>query len=142
MMLGMVASTAPAASGLTLAVSTRLDIDGGGAGAVGAAGLTLGLGPCWRASLGGLLGAHAGAWAGLELSGLDAARTPTLGVSAPLFFVEGPRLGASAELGVRWAVSKDFFYLTARGALVWFPRVPAGYAEAAFIPALGSELRL
>ena len=78
----------------------------------------------------------------MELSLLDAALTPTVGVSAPLFFVYGQRLGVSAEHGMRLAIRQNFFYLTARGALVHFPRVPAEYEQTAFIPAFGSELRL
>jgi len=127
---------------LQLGIMTRLDIDIGGHGAVGAAGVTLGFGPHVRASLGGLFGAHAGGWAGLELSVFDAPVTPTLGVSVPVFLVEGPRAGISAELGVRWAVSRDFLFLSARAALVHFPSVPAAYDQTAFVPSIGTEMQL
>lgn len=129
-------------SAVALGLVTRLDIDVGGHGAVGAAGVTLGFGPHVRASLGGLFGAHAGGWAGLELSVFDAPVTPTLGVSVPVFLVDGPRVGISAELGVRWAVSRDFLFLSARAALVHFPSVPAAYDQTAFVPSIGTEMQL
>jgi len=129
-------------SALGLGIVTRLDVDGGGAGAVGGAGLALGLGPHVRVSLGAMLGAHAGGWAGLELSAFDATWTPTLGVSVPVFVVEGPRAGISGELGVRWALSRDFLYLSLRGALVHFPSVPEGYEQTAVVPSIGAEMRL
>jgi hypothetical protein len=59
-----------------------------------------------------------------------------------MFLVEGPRFGISGELGVRWAVSRDSLFLTARGALVHFPSVPAAYEPTAFVPSLGAEMRL
>jgi hypothetical protein len=127
---------------LALGITTRVDIDVGGHGAIGAAGLALGFGPHLRASLGGLFGAHAGAWAGLELSVFDAPVTPTLGVSVPVFLVDGPRVGVSGELGVRWEVSHDFLFLSARAALVHFPSVPDAYDQTAFVPSIGTEMRL
>lgn len=126
----------------TVGVVTRLDVDGGGRGAVGAAGLTFPFGRHVRASLGGLLGAHAGGWAGLELSLFDARLSPTLGVSVPVFFVEGPRLGVSTELGARWALSQDFLFVALRAALVHFPRAPEAYGATVVVPSLSTELWL
>jgi hypothetical protein len=93
------------------------------------------------ASAGGLVGAHAGGWVGFELLLLDTALTPTLGVSVPFFFVAGARLGASGELGGRWALLEDQLFVTARVALVHFPTVPEGYSTTAVVPSIGSELR-
>ena len=123
-------------------VTTRMDIDGSGRGVVGAAGLVFAFDSHWQISAGGLLGKHAGAWAGLELLLLDGPLRPTLGISAPVFFVDVPRVGASADAGLRWAVKQDTLFVTLRAALVHFPEVPQGYLNTLFVPSVGSELRL
>jgi hypothetical protein len=125
-----------------LGVLARLDIDGTGQGAVGAVGLSVAFGPRWRASLGGLLGAHAGGWGGVEWSILDGALTPTVGASMPVFFVDGPRFGASGELGGRWTLREDFLFVALRAAFVHFPRAPEGYAATVIVPSISTELRL
>lgn len=122
-------------------VVTRLDVDGEARGVVGALGLSVPLGARLVASAGGLLGAHAGGWVGLEVLLLDGALTPTLGASAPFFFVEGARFGMSGELGGRWALLEDRLFVMARAALVHFPKVPEGYSGTAVVPSIGSELR-
>jgi hypothetical protein len=124
-----------------IGVLTRLDIDGEGRGVVGALGLSVPIGTRLVASAGGLMGAHAGGWVGLEALLLESALTPTLGVSAPFFFVDGVRLGVSAELGGRWALLDDQLFVMARAALVHFPKLPEGYSGTAVVPAIGSELR-
>jgi hypothetical protein len=124
-----------------IGVLTRLDIDGRARGVVGAVGLSVPIGTRFVASAGGLMGAHAGGWVGLEALLLDSALTPTLGVSAPFFFVEGARFGVSGELGGRWALLEERLFLTARGAFVLFPTLPAGYSSTALVPSIGTELR-
>lgn len=128
-----------------IGVLARLEIDGRsehGVGAVGAFGLIVPFGSQWRASLGGLVGAHhAGGWGGFEWSFFDAALTPTLGASLPIVFARGPRVGASAELGGRWALSDDRLFIALRAALVHFPRPPEGYAQTAVVPSIATELR-
>lgn len=126
---------------LGIGVVTRIDVDGEGRGVVGALGLGVPLGSRWVASAGGLLGAHAGGWLGLEALLLESALTPTLGVSAPFFLVDGVRLGVSAELGARWAIEANRLFLMARAAVVHFPSVPEGYSRTALVPSLGAELR-
>lgn len=126
---------------LGLGVVTRVDVDGKGEGAVGALGLAVPIGSRFVASAGGLIGAHGGGWVGLEALLLETALTPTLGVSAPFFFVDGLRLGVSAELGGRWAIEADRLFLMARAAIAHFPRVPQGYSSTALVPSLGAELR-
>jgi len=124
-----------------IGVLTRLDIDGEGRGVVGALGLSVPIGTRLVASAGGLMGAHAGGWVGLEALLLGSALTPTLGVSAPFFFVDGARVGVSGELGGRWALLEDQLFVTARVALVHFPKLPEGYSGTAVVPSIGSELR-
>jgi hypothetical protein len=124
-----------------IGVLTRLDIDGEARGVVGALGLSVPIGTRLVASAGGLMGAHAGGWVGLEALLLETALTPTLGLSAPFFFVDGARLGVSGELGARWALVDDQLFVTARAGLVHFPKLPEGYSGTAVIPSIGSELR-
>jgi hypothetical protein len=124
-----------------IGVVTRLDIDGKAQGVVAALGVSVPIGARLVASGGGLVGAHAGGWVGLELLLLDSALTPTLGVAVPFFFVEGARLGVSGELGGRWALLEDQLFVTARIALVHVPTVPEGYSTTAVVPSIGSELR-
>ncbi|HTV22742.1 MAG TPA: tetratricopeptide repeat protein [Polyangiaceae bacterium] len=126
---------------LRFGVTTRVDIDGKGRGAVGALGLAVPIGTRLVASAGALLGAHQGGWVGLEGLLLEGALTPTFGVSAPVFFVDGPRFGVSGELGGRWALLEERLFVMARVALVHFPKVPDGYANTNVVPSLGSELR-
>jgi hypothetical protein len=126
---------------LRVGLLTRLDVDGEARGVVAALGLSVPLGTRFVASAGGMMGAHAGGWVGLEALLLEGALTPTLGVSTPFFFVEGARLGVSAELGGRWALLEARLFLMARGALVHFPKVPEGYSGTAVVPSIGSELR-
>lgn len=123
-------------------VTLRADLEGTGQGAVAAAGLVYELASHWQLSAGGLLGAHAGAWAGVELALFSGALRPTLGVSAPVFFVDSPRVGVSSELGGRWALRQDILFAFLRGAVVHFPSLPSGFQNTTFVASLGTELRL
>lgn len=123
-------------------LALRMDIDGGGGGVVGAGGLVYAFDSHWQVSAGGLFGSHAGAWAGLEVLLFDGPLRPSLGISAPVFFVDPPAIGVSAEAGARWAVLEESFFVTVRAALVHFPTVPEGYERTVFVPSIGSELRL
>jgi hypothetical protein len=124
-----------------IGVLTRLDIDGEARGVVGALGVVVPIGARFVASAGGLMGAHAGGWVGLEALLLEGPLTPTLGVSGPFFFVEGARFGVSGELGGRWALLEDRLFVMARAALVHFPKLPEGYSGTTVVPSIGSELR-
>ena len=132
------AHTSDSAFGLTV----RMDIDGRGRGVVGAAGVVYAFDSHWQIAGGGLLGKNPGAWAGIELLLLDGPLRPSVGLSAPAFFVDGLRVGVSGDVGVRWAIAKDTLFLSVRAALVHFPSVPEGYEQTLFIPSVGSELRL
>lgn len=125
-----------------LALLARADIDGLGRGMAGAAGLGYTLGSHWQVAGGAFLGRTPGAWAGLELLLLEqGALRPSLGVSVPMFFAASAQVGASAEVGLRWAVSPDLF-LRLRAAVVHFPSAPEGYSKTLFIPSPGLELQL
>jgi hypothetical protein len=108
---------------------------------VGAAGLVYAFDAHWQLSAGGLFGKSAGAWAGVELALFDGPLRPTVGLSAPVFFVAEPTVGVSADVGARWAAS-DAFFVSVRAALVHFPAVPEGYERTVFVPSIGTELRL
>jgi hypothetical protein len=126
----------------SIGVTTRMDIDGRGRGVVGAAGLVYAFDSHWQVSLGGLIGNNQGAWAGVELCLFDGPVRPSVGISAPMFFVDGPRVGASGDIGMRWALSEDTLFVALRAALVHFPEVPEGYVRTVFVPSIGTELRL
>jgi hypothetical protein len=119
-----------------LGIMGRVDIDGSGRGAVGAVGLGYALHDHWEISAGGMKGGNAGAWGGTQVLLLDGGVSPTLGVSVPVFFLDSPYVGASAEAGTRFRLG-DTLSVSARVACVYFPRVPPDYLSTMLVGSVG-----
>ncbi|MEO8181353.1 MAG: hypothetical protein ABI895_21155 [Deltaproteobacteria bacterium] len=130
----------PAPRGHHFALLARADFDGRGRGVLGAAGLGYTLGANWQVAVGALLGAHSGAWVGLERFVGNGPLQLSVGLSAPTFFAGSAHVGASLDAGARWAVLSDVS-LRGRAAVVHFPSVPDGYSQTVFVPSLGLEWR-
>jgi hypothetical protein len=122
-------------------VLARADVDVARRGAVGAVGVAVAVQDFLRLTGGALLGAHRGGWLGVELLPSRHWIAPVLGLSAPLFFVEGARPGGSAELGLRVEVSRRLAPF-ARVSVTHFPHVPADYVRTLIIPSVGLEAGL
>ena len=122
-------------------VSSRVDVDGTGKGAMAAAGMGYDATTFLRATAGGLLGSRPGFWVGLELAPLAGPLSPILGVSCPTFYAASLHPGVSVELGARYAISARFSTF-ARVGVVHFPDAPVGYAATVLVPAAGVDVRL
>jgi len=124
-----------------LGVYARVDADVSGEGAVGGAGLSWATSSHFQVFVGALGGANFGAQAGARLAPLSGSLRPTLGVSVPVFFMDTAVVGFSGEVGLRQALSPQFF-VAVQGAIVRFVNAPAGYQRTVLVPSVGVELRL
>jgi hypothetical protein len=119
----------------------RADADGAGRGVVVAPGVSFGLGDHVELAASGLIGTNKGAWFGGRVLVLKGALKPSLLLAAPIFFVDGARVGLQAAGGVSWDASRHFGVFVDLGA-VYFPAPPEGYQKAVFLPSAGVQARL
>jgi hypothetical protein len=120
----------------------RADIDGEGQGAVVAPGISFGIGDHIEPAVAGLIGRpRKGAWLGVRLFVLRSALKPSLLLGAPVFFVDGARVGLQASLGVLWDASRHVGAFVDVG-IVHFPSTADGYGATFLVPSAGIQTRL
>lgn len=127
--------------GSRLHLVARADVDVERQGGVGALGAAVSVRQFLRVTGGALVGVHQGLWLGVELIPSRHWIGPVLGLSSPMFFVQGIRPGVAAELGLRVEAAR-WLAPFARVSVIHFSKVPGDYVRTLFIPSVGMEVGL
>jgi len=121
--------------------TVRVDVDGALRGAVTYVGIGAGLGRFVELGAGALLGRSSGLEAGARVFLPLGPIRPFLSAGVPVFFPSGGAAGVRASAGLEWSFHPNVAVLAQAGAVL-FPRPPAGYEDAAFVPSFGLVGRL
>jgi len=124
-----------------LGAFVRADIDGEGRGALVAPGVSFGVGDHVEPAVAGLIGQDKGVWLGVRLFALRSALKPSLLLGAPVFFVDGARVGLQGSIGLLWDASPHVGAFVDFG-IVHFLSPPDGYDATVFVPSAGIQTRL
>ena len=124
-----------------LGLFTRADIEGQGRGVLGAFGVTYGIGDHLEVHAAALMGREKGVEAGITGLLFSGPIKLRLAFGVPIFIHEGTFPGFRPGVGVSWDPLRHLG-LFAEAAGVLFPKVPLGYDNAVFLPALGVQGRL
>jgi tetratricopeptide (TPR) repeat protein len=124
-----------------LGAFARVDLDAQGAGAVLAPGISYGLGDRLEPAIAALVGAHRGIEPSATLLLSERSLKPRVSLAAPIFFVEGARVGVRAAVGAGFDPSRHFGLFGELGG-AWFPAPPPGHRSGALVASLGVQTRL
>jgi hypothetical protein len=119
----------------------RVDVDPVNAGAVAALGASYGVFDWLELGASGLFGERQGFEPQATVLFMSGPWKPLLNVGAPIFFVDGARVGARGSVGLQLDWSSYWGVFIQVGA-AYFGSVPDGYADWVVLPSAGAQARL
>lgn len=118
----------------------RADIEGQGRGAIGAFGLTYGIGNHVEVRAAALMGRDKGVEPGATVFIFSGNWKPRISLGVPIFVDDGARVGVHPGVGIEWDPLPAFGLFAELGA-AFFPRTSPGYEHVVFVPVIGAQAR-